>query len=208
MKILNHMIIISIIILSTISMGCFSEPKPYGDIEYNVSIWTNETATLYLPLPLDLPDYKVSDLISDIKISKKSANTQVTYAVINTTYGKALRVKTTGDVVLSARVGYEYLEMHPNMPIHPFVPGQNEPMFMDLSLRYDKDDKLNYDRWAYLETSNDSGFNVKVYERLSISADFGVESWRNRRDNSSYKGNLTFKPGWQIMKFNHDIYYA
>lgn len=184
-------------------------PEPYGDIEYKVAIETDGNATLYLPLPLDLPNGTVSDLVSTLEVSEKSADTQVSYNVINTTYGKALCVVTTGNVVLSAHAGYEYFETHPDVPVHPFIPGQEEPMFFDLSLQKKPTNKLNYERWAYLGTDNNSSIDIKVFERIITSYKyFGTESWKSLEDNSSYYGYFTLKPGWQIIEFDHGIGYA
>lgn len=201
------LILLSIIFIISISLGCLGKPKPYVDIEYRVSIWTNESTTMYLPLPLDLPNYTVSDLVSMLKVSEKSPDAQVSYDVIDTVYGKALRVDTSGSVVLQAKAGYEYLETHPNVPVHPFIPGQNEPMFFDLSLQVNQDDKLNYERWAYLDSKNDPPADVKFFEYLDVTTDPGVEGWLSLKENSPYYGNFTLKPGWQIIKFRHTIGY-
>ncbi|MDW7775207.1 MAG: hypothetical protein SCH39_02585 [Methanosarcinales archaeon] len=209
---LNRMKKILILLIITIylinSSGCTEKSQPPGGINYRINIWTDESAILYLPLPLDLPSYSVSDLTSKIEITEKSGNTDVSYEVINTTYGHALKISTTGNVFLSARVGKEYFETHPEVPMHPFIPGQNEPMFLDLSLQKNRSDKLNYERWAYLETENNKYIDIKIFEYLVISDDFGSESWKSRGDNSSYYGNFTLLPGWQIVRFNHNIYYV
>jgi len=207
---MQHKKIILIIFIITFSVsipsGCLNESKPYANIQYKVSIWTNEPATLYLPLPLDLPNYTVADLVLMIKASTESADTKMSYDVIDTIYGKALRVNTTGDVVLHAKTDYEYLKTHPKVPVHSFTPGQNEPMFFDLSLQVDQADKLNYSRWAYLGP-NSSSINIKVFEWLVVSYDPGAEGWSSLEDNSPYDGNFTLKPGWQIIKFDHTIGY-
>ena len=201
-------LILFILLIISISSGCLNEPKPHGDIEYRISIWTDEATTLYLPLPLDLPNYTVSDLVSMIEVSEKSADTQVSYDVIDTVHGKALRINTTGNVILSAKAGYEYLESHPDVPVHPFIPGQNEPMFFDMSLWVNKTDKLNYERWTYLETTSNSSINIKVFEFLYVGVDFGVEDWSSLKNDSLYYGNITLKLGWQIMRFDHTIGYV
>ena len=200
-------LILFILLIISISSGCLNEPKPHGDIEYRISIWTDEAATLYLPLPLDLPNYTVSDLVSMIEVSEKSADTQVSYDVIDTVHGKALRVNTTGNVILSAKAGYEYLETHPDVPVHPFIPGQEEPMFFDLSMQVNQTDKLNYERWIYLGAPDNSDINLKVFQYLDIGVDAGGEGWLSLRENSPYYGNLTLKPGWQIIGFDHTIGY-
>lgn len=168
-------LILFILLIIIISSGCLKEPQPYGDIEYRVSIWTDENATLYLPLPLDLPNYTVSDLVSLIEVSEKSGDTQVSYDVADTIYGKALRVNTTGNVILSAKAGYEYLETHPDVPVHPFIPEQEEPMFFDLSMQVNQTDKLNYERWIYLGAPDNSDINLKVFQYLDIGVDVAVK---------------------------------
>lgn len=203
-KLFVLLIIISVV---SISSGCLGNPKPYADIEYRISIWANDSATLYLPLPLDLPDYTVSDMVSSIKVSQKSVYTQVSYDVIYTNYGKALRINTTGNVVLQAKAGYEYLQTHPDVPVHPFIPGQNEPMFFDLSLHVNQTDKLNFERWAYLEKSNYSDGNIEIFEYLDVTTDPGTENWKTLGDDLLYYGNFTLKPGWQMIKFRHTIGY-
>lgn len=57
-------------IYSISSSGCLNEPEPHANIQFKISIWTDENATLYLPLPLDLPNYTVSDLVSLIEVSE------------------------------------------------------------------------------------------------------------------------------------------
>lgn len=195
------------LIVIAFSLGCLGKPKPYADIEYRVSIWTDENATLYLPLPLDLPNYTVSDIVSMLKVKEKSPDTQVSYYITDTIYGKALRIHTNGNVVLHSKAGYEYLETHPDVPVHPFIPGQNEPMFFDLSLQVNQTDMLNYERWAYLEKENGKFAEVKFFEYLDITTDPGVEGWLSLEENSPYYGNFTLKPGWQIIKFRHTIGY-
>ena len=188
-----------------VTFGCVQ--KPYASIEYKISIWTDENATLYLPLPLDLPNYTVSDLVLLLKVSEKSADTQASYDIIDTIYGKALRINTTGNVVLYAKANYDYLEAHPDVPVHPFIPGQNEPMFFDLSLQVNQTDKLDYKRWAYLEQKDNLTIDIKVFELLDVTTDPGVEIWLSLKDDSPYYGNFTLKPGWQIIKFDHTIGY-
>lgn len=158
-------------------------------------------------MPLDLPNYTVSDLVSMIEISEKSADTQISYDIVDTIHGKALRINTTGNIVLHAKADYEYLETHPEVPVRPFTPGENEPMLFDLSLQVDQIDKLNYDRWAYLSTANNSSIDIKIYEWLVASYDPGSEGWASLEDNSSYDGNFSLQPGWQIVKFDHYIGY-
>ena len=189
-------------------MGCNEKSQPIGGIDYRINIWTDEDAILYLPLPLDLPSYSVSDLTSKIEITEKSGETNVSYEVINTTHGYALKISTTGNVVLSAKTRKEYFKTHPDVPVHPFIPGQNEPMFLDLSLHKNQTDKLNYERWAYLETEDNTSIDIKIFEYLSICADFGCEGWDSIEDNSRYYGNFTLQPGWQIIRFKHNIYYV
>ena len=198
-----------IIFISINSLGCSDNSQSINGIKYKIMIWTDENATLYLPLPLDLPNYTVSDLTSNIEITEKSEETQVSYEVINTTYGYALKINTTGNVVLYAKAGAEYFETHPDAPVHPFIPGQDEPMFIDLSLQVNTTDKLNYDRWAYLETEENSSINIKVFEWIGITTDFGYEGWKSLKDDSPYYyGNFTLKPGWQVVEFEHYIGYA
>ncbi|MCK5641963.1 MAG: hypothetical protein KAJ19_14260 [Gammaproteobacteria bacterium] len=201
-------LLILLIIFSISSSGCLNEPEPYANIQFKISIWTDENATLYLPLPLDLPNYTVSDLVSLIKVSDKPEDTEVSYYVIDTVHGKALRVNTTGNVILSAKAGYEYLESHPEMPIRPFTPGQEEPMFFDLSLQVNQTDKLNYERWIYLAAPDNSGINLKVFQYLYAGVSAGAEGWKTLENNSPYYGNFTLKPGWQIIRFDHGIGYA
>jgi len=207
-QIFKFLILFVIIILYINSSGCNEKSQPIGGINYRINVWTDEDAILYLPLPLDLPSYSVSDLTSKIEITEKSGETSVSYEVINTTHGYALKISTTGNVVLSAKVGKEYFETHPEVPVHPFIPGQNEPMFLDLSLQKNQTDTLNYERWAYLETEDNSSIDIKIFEYLVISDDFGSESWKSRGDNSRYYGNITLQPGWQIIRFKHNIYYV
>ena len=195
------------IIFSISSSGCLNESKPHANIQFKISIWTDEAATLYLPLPLDLPNYTVSDLVSLIEVSDKPDDTEVSYDVIDTLHGKALRVNTTGNVVLSAKAGYEYLVTHPDVPVHPFIPGSDEPIYFDFSLQVNQTDKLNFSRWAYLDAADNYSANVKVFEWLTISTDPGAEGWKSLKDNSPYYGNFTIKPGWQIIKFDHGIGY-
>ena len=82
-------------------------------------------------------------------------------------------------------------------------------MFIDLSLQVNTTDKLNYDRWAYLETEENSSINIKVFEWIGITTDFGYEGWKSLKDDSPYYyGNFTLKPGWQVVEFEHYIGYA
>ncbi|MDW7775200.1 MAG: hypothetical protein SCH39_02550 [Methanosarcinales archaeon] len=207
-KMKKLLILLTIIFILINSSGCNDKSQSIGGIEYKIKIWTNEDTTLYLPLPLDLPSYTVSDLMSNIEITEKSEETQVSYKVINTSYGYALQINTTGDVVLSAKASKEYFKTHPNVPVHPFIPGQNEPMFMDLSLQRNPTNKINYEHWAYLETENNSSIDIKVYEWLGISSDFGYEGWTSLGDDSIYSGNFTLQSGWQKIRFEHNIYYV
>ncbi|MCK5492404.1 MAG: hypothetical protein KAJ14_04760 [Candidatus Omnitrophica bacterium] len=207
-KRINKLLILFIIIFISInSLGCSEKSQSINGIKYKIIIWTDEDAILYLPLPLDLPSYTVSDLMSKIEIMEKSEETQVSYEVINTTHGYALKISTAGDVVLYAKAGEEYFETHPEVPVHPFIPGQDEPMFFDVSLQVDQTDKLNYERWAYLETKDNSSINIKVFEWIGITTELGYESWTSLEDNSIYYGNFTLKPGWQIIGFEHFIGY-
>lgn len=137
----------------------------------------------------------------------KSEDTEVSYYVIDTVHGKALRVNTTGNVVLHAKAGYEYLVPHPNVPVHPFIPGSDEPIYFDFSLQVNQTDKLNFSRWAYLDAAYNYSANVKVFEWLTISTDPGAEGWKSLKDNSPYYGNFTIKSGWQIIKFDHGVGY-
>ena len=203
----KKLLILVLIVTMSISLGCLSESKPYADIEYRVSIWTDGNATLYLPLPLDLPNSTVSDLISTIRVNEKSANTHVSYDIIETKYGNALCVNTTGNVVLSAKADFDYLKEHSEVPVHPFIPGQDEPMYFDLSLHANRKDKLNYDRMIYLDISNNPEADVKVFISFDVTSDPGSETWLSLKEKSPYYGNLSLKPDWQIMTFRHTIGY-
>ena len=204
-KILFFLIIILVI---SVTQGCSFKSKPNANIQYQVSIWTDGNTTVFLPLPLNLPNYSVSDLVSMIELSEKSPDTEVSYDVVDTIHGKALRINTTGNVVLLAKTDYSYLETHPELPVHPFIPGQNEPMFFDLSLQVNKTDKLNYERWAYLKINDNAHHYIKVDEWLVVSTDMGAEGWLGLIENSSHYGNVTLEPGWQIINFRHRIGYV
>lgn len=197
------LILLAIIAIVGISLGCL-ESKPYANIQYIIIIETDQDVTTYLPIPLDLPNSTVSDLVPLIKIAEKE-NYKVTasYEIIDTEYGPALKIRTNGGVTLKAISDYKYLQNHPQMPVRSFNPKINEPLFFDLSMKANQSDPKNFSRWAYLETSSNSP--IKVREVLAISVGAGEELWSSLNDDSSKTGNFTLKLGWQIVNFDHVI---
>lgn len=200
------LIILAIIAIFGISLGCL-ESKPYANIQYIIIIETDQDVTTYLPIPLDLPNSTVSDLVPLIKIAEKENNkVTASYEIIDTEYGPALKIRTNGGVTLKAISDYKYLQNHPQMPVRSFNLRTNEPLFFDLSMKTNQSDPKNFSRWAYLETPNNKKLNsIKVREILAISVDAGEELWSSLRDDSTISGNFTLKPGWQIINFDHAI---
>ena len=80
--------------------------REYGVLEYSVSIKTDQSIVLYVPLMLDLPKQTVSNLIDLIKV-ENNEDQNISYDVVETSYGMALSIKTSKDVILKATMPYE-----------------------------------------------------------------------------------------------------
>ena len=200
------LVLLMILTLVSISYGCLDATKPRANIGYILIINTSENITAYFPVPLDLPNNTVSDLVSLISIDEKENNELVvSHETIKTEYGYALKVTTNGNVTLKATADYEYLKNHPQMPVGSFYSQIDEPLFFDLSMKTNgSNNTLNLSYWVYLENANNEK-PVKAREILVISVDAGEELWSSLKDDSSRSGSFSLKPGWQIINFTHMI---
>jgi len=202
----NLFVLLMILTLVSISYGCLDAAKPHANIEYILIINTSENITAYFPVPLDLPNNTISDLVSLIRIDEKESDELVvSHETIKTEYGYALKVTTNGNVTLKATADYEYLKNHPLMPVGSFYSQIDEPLFFDMSMKTNgSNNTLNLSYWAYLENANNEK-PVKAREILVISVDAGEELWSSLKDDSSRSGSFSLKPGWQIINFTHMV---
>lgn len=205
MNLTIYLIVTLLIFVITFS-GCLTS-ESYVSIKYSVSIITEDNATVYVPILLDLPDKNTSDMVSLFKLkTEPGSKINVSFKVVDTNFGASLRINTNGNVTLEAIAGGEYLRTHPKIPTHPFTHGDFSPMFFDFSMRinttYPENRAPESYHWAYLEPNNQSEVKIKISQQTSYK---GIESWDSLEDNSTYPGYFTLKPGWQTINFDHVI---
>lgn len=187
--------------------GCISS-ESYSPIKYIITIETNEQATMYLPVLLDLPDNTVADLVYLLKVdTKESPKIKVSYDVVDTIYGKALRIATTGNVSLMADSSFKYYDSHPEMPLSPFkAEYENAPKFFNVSMKINEKNAYTSFHWAYLETNNTNQVKVRIYNRANTK--MGGESYYSLSDGSDERNHFfTIKPGWQPIGFQRNVGY-
>lgn len=200
---INHLLIVIIILISITISGCTEQNEPYSPIKYIVKIETNDKAVVYLPVLLDLPDNTVADLVSSFNIDKKkSQNIEITYDVIDTIHGKALKVYATENVTIKAVSSNKYYKNHPEIPITRFIPGtEGEQKFFNMSM---KTNEGSY--WAYLDTNPDNQVKVLIYAGADINV--GGEYWTSQPDGSDNRNYFfTMKPGWNKIGLRRSIIY-
>lgn len=202
-KIYCSAILIILLIGSSIS-GCIEKREPYSPIEYEIVVETNDKATLYIPVLLDLPNNNVADLIDPLKVHKKEfRDTEVTFDIIDTIHGKALRINTSGNVTLKAVSSSNYYKTHPEIPMSLFISEtETDLKFFNMSLK--SNESSHY--WAYLETTKDN--NVKVQITAGANVNAGGEYWTSRPDGSDERHYFfTMEPGWQLVGIRRSIIY-
>jgi hypothetical protein len=89
-------ILILIIISSVLISSCISQQS---EITYEVIIDTEESTTIYLPVPLDKSTEKIADVMDDLKVIVGEADWKIT----NTPHGIALEIHASEPCRLSAR---------------------------------------------------------------------------------------------------------
>jgi len=203
-KKISYVLIFIILIMGSVISGCSEKREPYYPIEYEIIVETNDQATVYLPILLDLPNNTIADLAKSLKVKKsKSPNEEITYDIIETIHGKALRINTTGNVTLNAVSSNKYYKTHPAIPLHPFIPGnENNAKFFNMSMRINE--RNSY--WAYLESEN--GNNVKVQITCGADVNEGGEYWTSQPDGSDKRHYFfSLKQGWQSIGIRRSIIY-
>lgn len=204
---MNKTLILLILFIGISISGCISS-ESYSPIKYMITIETNEPTTLYLPVLLDLPDNTVADLVDYLKIEKKeSPDIEVSYDVIDTIHGKALRINTSGNVSLMADSGFKYYNSHSEMPLSPFkAEYENAPKFFNVSMKIYEINTYTSFHWAYLETNNTNQVKVRIYNRANTK--MGGESYYSLSDGSDERNHfITIKPGWQPIGFQRKVGY-
>lgn len=192
------------LIVTTFSLGCLAE-KQYGSLEYSVSIETDRDTLLYVPLMLDLPNQTVSDLINLIKVENDKQKLNVSYNVIDATYGKALSIRTSKSVTLKATLPYkEYLQSNQPILIDP------ANMHFDFSMKknssYYEGRGIESYHWIYFESSDGNATQrVKVKLDQKITTSGGVEYWTTYEDNTTNYGYSTLRPGWQFIRIESGV---
>jgi len=204
----SYVIIFIILLVGSVISGCSEKREPYYPIEYEIIVETNDKATVYLPILLDLPDNKVADLAKSLKVKKsKSPNVEITYDIIETIHGKALRINTTGNVTLKAVSSNNYYKTHPAIPLHPFIPGnENYAKFFNMSMNVNES---SY-HWAYLESNNNNNHSpIKVLIISAANTKIGGEYLVSEPDDTDDRQFFfSLEPGWQkIVIRRSTIYY-
>ncbi|MCX9014812.1 MAG: hypothetical protein OIN89_08485 [Candidatus Methanoperedens sp.] len=203
-KYFKYLTILIILLIGSNLSGCIDSSDQYSPIKYTITIETNDWATIYLPVLLDLPNNTVADLVSYLKVDKKkSSDIKVIYDIIDTNHGKALRINTSGNVTLKAVAGNEYYKNHLELPITPFIPGKEEqPKFFNMSMKVNKSNI----HWAYLETNADNQVKVQILSGANIK--YGGEYLDSISDGSDDRLHFfTMEHGWQTIGFRRSVVY-
>ena len=197
-----------LLLISSSISGCIETSEPYSPIKYSITIETNDQTTVYLPVLLDLPNNTVADLVDSLKVEmKESPDIEVSYDIIDTIHGKALRINTSGNVSLKAVSSFKYYDSHPEMPITPFISKyEDEPKFFDISMKTNETNPYVSFHNAYLENSNNHQIKVKiVYE---ASTEVGGEYCTSLPDGTDERHYFfTMEPGWQVIGFEREVGY-
>jgi len=201
----NYTILIFIIFtLIIISQGCLKTDQ-HGSLEYSVSVETDREIILYVPLTQDKQNQPVLDIINHIKVGNGNDNSNISYEVVDTKYGKALRIKTMGNTTLQSSWPYrKYLQNNPQILIDP------DNMHFDMSMK--KNSTFYEDRgtesyhWIFFETKNNNTTQyVKVKLDQKITTSGGVEYWTTYENDKLNYGYSTLKPGWQLIRIESGV---
>ena len=203
----NCLLIAIIVFLGLNISGCTEKSESYSPIKYGITIETDNKITVYLPVLLDLPNNTVADLVYLLEVDKKESDIEVTFDVIDTIHGEALRIDTTGNVSLKAVSSFKYYDTHPEMPITQFKAHyENNPKFFNISMKINETNPYTSFHWAYLETNDTDQVKVRIYNGANTK--IGGEYYYSLSDGSDERNRfLTIKPGWQAIGFQRKVGY-
>lgn len=72
------------------------------EMSYEIMLETSEDTTFFIPVPIDESGGNVADIVDKIELVEGTAS----WKIVNTEYGEALQINTSGKCVLSAKKGY------------------------------------------------------------------------------------------------------
>lgn len=183
---------VSVVLISFLILvsGCTTT---YADYGYEVAVDADGEATVYIPVAMDADTGEIADLVSEMKVvEKEGSDTEVDYGVVSTRYGRALKIRTTGDVKLNATADEGYLEKHPAQ-----TAAGGYPHFFNVSMKADTRGyrpQSSIPHYAKLETEDTS--EVSVFIDLHATNKQGTESWNTDLD------TITLRPGWNKIKIS------
>lgn len=192
---------IMVAFLAAIS-GCQGNPPPI-EYHYTVEVGTDGDTVLYIPVPLEANftesevgahEPRVADIVLNLKIADKGRGVEATHDVVDTRYGKALKISTNGDVILNTSKDYRYLDTHP-------IDGtQNlgDPIYFNLTMRGGRDGKY----WVYVNTTSNTSPTLR-YDLFVFKAAYS-EYYETK--GVGVEGTVPLKEGWQRIRIHRDTF--
>ena len=178
--------------------------REYGVLEYSVSIKTDQSIVLYVPLMLDLPNQTVSNLIDLIKV-ENNEDQNISYDVVETSYGMALSIKTSKDVILKATMPYEEF-FKKNHPILIDPDNLHFDMSMKKNSTYFEGRGIESSHWIYIEPiSSNLTQHVMVELKQKITTSGGVEYWKSYKDDTLNYGYSNYNSGWDLIRIESGV---
>jgi hypothetical protein len=171
----------------------------YTEMSYKIMLKTPEDTTFFIPVPIDGSDGNVTYIVDKIELVEGTAN----WKIVDTEYGEALQVNTSGKCVLSAKKGYgkksieegdEWLRNN-NLTmlngtkhdqrygdiyeVWVFSSNENTTMLFSLSL---------IDGWNHILNYNTVSYTFDDYYTLEI-----------------YTSEIPLHKGWQIVNLDREM---
>jgi hypothetical protein len=171
-------LIIGVIIAGvSVSLGTVGNTK----ITYEVRLGASEETTFFLPVPIDNSSGKVADVMNDLKMVNGSCD----WDIVDTLYGKALKVHTDMNCILSAEMGCGYKSWEEG---NEWFYSYNVSMVKEINQT-----EQIYEVWVFASNENTT-VRIRIVMDNGINNDLGYSAYE-----------IPLKEGWQTIRLERHL---